>query len=251
MLALDLRKIGRAISHAGAGAATGDLGIQGREWFFAAEETHGTVERFDGVNFNAFDERSFLGRDGGQEQAAFAEGAGEPGDGEGAAHRACGAGETEFAGNEPIGEMIGFELTRGGEDAEGDGQVVEGSFLAEIARCEIDRGARARWTEATVVERGENAVGGFLDCGVGEADKIPFGVAGLAGVDLNLNQFGSDALQGGRGDRREHAMLAGRLDCGGQLPDFGQVGLDGLKVEIGAVGVGSPEVAINTLEFAV
>ena len=194
VLALDLGKVAGALV---LGALEGDgLFVRvGGDVAFAGEEAHGFVERAHGVHGDAFDEGS-LGRGvGGDDQAAAAERAGELGHGEGAAHGAGAAGEAEFAGDEVVVDRSGLDLAGGDEDADRDGQVVERAFLAQGAGGEVDGGAGAGRLEAAVAEGGEDAVVGFLDGGVGQADQHEFGVADFAGIHLHVDGLGLDALQ--------------------------------------------------------
>jgi hypothetical protein len=68
----------------------------------------------------------------------------ESGHREGAADRTGGARQAQFAGDQPLAEMIGRELFGGGENAQRNRQVVKRTFLAQISGGEIDGGPRAR-----------------------------------------------------------------------------------------------------------
>lgn len=206
----------------------------GRNGEFSFEKTHGLIEGRHRIGFDALDEGGFVGGGGRKQDAAFAELFGEAGEGEGAPHRAGGPGEAEFAGDEVVVDCGRLHLLGGEQDAEGDGQVVERPLLAQVAGGEVDRGADARGLEAAVAERGHDAVIGFLDGGVGEADEDEFGIPAFAGVDLHVNQFRIDALQGGGRDRREHGGSGGRE--GVAAGDHAEIVFDGVDVGVAAVG---------------
>lgn len=208
---------------------------------FTFEETHGLIERLDGVGGDSVHERSFLGGDGRQEDAAFAELFGEAGEGEGAAHGSRGTGETEFAGDQVVVDLRGLHLIGGEQDAEGDGQVVERAFFAQVAGGEVDGRAGARDFESAVAQCGDDAVVGFFDGGVGQADKDELRVAALAGVDLNVNQLGIDALQCGGGKRRKHGLSGGGEGLAAR--DHAQVVLN--RVYVGVAAVGAVEKTVN------
>lgn len=175
VLALDLGEV--AGGHVGAGLERDAGGVgNGFQVEFAFEKTKRLVERLDRKGGDAIDERGFVGGGGREEDAAFAELFGKTGEGEGAADGAGRAGEAEFAGDQVVVEAGGLELFGGDEDADGDGQVVERAFFAEVAGRKIDGGAGAGDFKTAVAEGGDDAVVGFLHRGVGETDKDACGI---------------------------------------------------------------------------
>jgi nickel/cobalt transporter (NicO) family protein len=187
----------RAAKGAGGGVEAGDE-------FFAGEKTGGFVKRGDGVDGDALDEGGFLGGGGGEEDAGLAELAGEEREGEAAGDGAGAAGEAQLAGDEVGVEFGGRELAGGGENGEGDGEIEERAGLAEVAGGEVDDGLGLRGAKAAIVKGGPDAVGGFLDGGVGEADEEYLGFAGFTGVDLDLHGVGVNPEKGARGGDGEH-----------------------------------------------
>lgn len=213
VLALDIGEVAESVMRGrGGGEGRGEGEIEG-----AGEETRGLVEGGDGVHGEAFDEGGLGGGLGRQEDALFAQAAGEAGEGEGAAHGAGGAGEAQLAGDHPVVEAGGGDLAGGDEDAEGDGEVVERAFFAQVAGGEVYGGARTRHGEAAVGDSGGDAIIGLLDGGIGQADQDEFGVAGFAGVDLDVDDFGVNALEGSgaeggqHGDQEEAAVAILRI----------------------------------------
>ena len=125
MLALDLGKISESVrGGGGTGAGAGQGWVERAERLFATQKTKGFVEGGDPVDGDAFDEGGFFGREHGQENAAFAEGAGQAGHHEGAAHRTGRAGKAQLAGDQEIFELGCDELLCGAQNAECDRQVV-------------------------------------------------------------------------------------------------------------------------------
>ena len=171
LLAFDLGEIHSAFDGHRSSSKPRSAGSERGELGFTAQEPDGAVEGVHLANFHPFDQRSFVGRDGGQQKSALRELAGEAGHREGAPDRPGGAGEAEFPRDEPVVQAGGLQLSGGDQDAEGDGQIVERALLAQVARGEVDRGPGAGSVEAAVMQRRKNAVPGFLDGGVGQADQ--------------------------------------------------------------------------------
>jgi len=205
LLALDFRKIRGAVARGRLRATPRHRGIERRELRFVAQKTHRAIERVDTVDGQLLDHRGFLGGQRRQQCTALAERACEPRHRERAADRPRRTRQAQLACDHPVAEILGFELARRGENPERDWQIIERAFLADVARREIDRGARARRMESAVVERRKNAIAGFLHRGIGQSDEVPPRLASFAGVDLDVNNFGLDSLQSGGRDRREHA----------------------------------------------
>ena len=80
------------------------------------------------------------------------------------------AGEREFADDDKIIELVGFDLFAGGEHPNGDGQIKARPFLFHVGGREVDGGAAHRKFEAGIGERGGDAVARFLHGGVRQAD---------------------------------------------------------------------------------
>ena len=104
------------------------------------------------------------------------------------------AGQREFADDDEIVELIGFDLFAGGQHAERDGQVEARPFLFHVGGREVDGRAAHRKFEAGIGERGRDAVARFLHRGVRQADDDDQGVA-PTGVDLDFDGIGFDAVE--------------------------------------------------------
>ena len=161
-------------------------------------------------------------------------GSGTESDGQDAPDAADLAAQGEFADDAEIGQARAIELVFGGEHAQGDGQVEAGAFLFDVGGGEIDGGAAHGGCEAGVDEGGPDAVGAFLDGGVGEADDDDLWIA-VAGVDFDFDFIGIHAEDGAGEDLCEHwgtpylSEWAGRrhgmADAMGELcVENGQVG---------------------------
>jgi hypothetical protein len=86
------------------------------------------------VDLQALDHGRLFGRNGRKQNSAAPLFPGEPGHRECASHRAGGAGEREFAGDQPLVETRRVQLRGGREDGERDGQVVTRALLPYITR---------------------------------------------------------------------------------------------------------------------
>ena len=111
-------------------------------------------------------------------------------------HRTHRAGQRQFADHDEIVELVGFDLFAGGQHADGDGQIEARPFLFHVGGREIDGGAAHRKFEAGIGERRRDAVARFLHGGIRQADDDDERVA-LAGVDLDFDRIGFDAVDGG------------------------------------------------------
>src|SRR5205814_6723097 len=95
----------------------------GRDFNFAFEELRGFAQILDRNNLEAGDHGGFGGVIDGNEHADFAISFGAQGDGQNAFAGAHGAGEGEFADDDEVIELVGFDLFAGGEHADGDGEI--------------------------------------------------------------------------------------------------------------------------------
>lgn len=202
LLALDFREVGLRLGRRPGAILHGRL--DRGEVLLALEEALRLIEGFHLVDGDAFDQCGLAGGDRREQDGTLAEGPGQQADGQPAPDRTGGAGEAELAGDQVVVEPFAMQLVGGGENAEGDGEVVKGALLAQAAGREIDGGAGAGALEAGVAQGGGDAVGGLLDGGVGQADEDPARIAGLAVVDLDLHGQRVDARDGGGTDDGEH-----------------------------------------------
>lgn len=121
------------------------------------------------------------------------------------ARGAGGNGEHRPGRGDSRDDTRGRDDALGDEQADGDGQVVERAFLADLGRGEIDEDAPGREIEARVHERRLDPLDGLLDSDIGETDHC-CAVLGVAhvGVDLDLAREGVDAVQDVGLDSGEH-----------------------------------------------
>ena len=116
------------------------------------------------------------------------------GDRQNALARAHRAGQRQFADDDKIVELVGFDLFAGGQHAERDGQIEARPFLFHVGGREIDGRAAHREFEAGIGERGGDAVARFLHRGVRQADDDDQRVA-PAGVDLDFDRIRFNAIE--------------------------------------------------------
>jgi hypothetical protein len=218
---------GEVVAMGGAGGVEGVfIELVGEEVEFAVEEADHFGDGADGDDVDAGDDGGFGGIVGGENEAGFLLLAGEHGHGEGTLDGAHAAIEGEFAGDEILFVVEGFAVGGDGartfEDAvdekesEGDGEFEGVAFLAEVGGGEVDDEATGGEAVAAVVEGGADAVDGFADGGVGEADDGGAGallhVDFLGVIDFDFAGEGVDALKDGGVDFGEHDRTPSYVD---------------------------------------
>ena len=161
-----------------------------------------------GVDVDAVDDGGLASVGGGDDEVLDASSACGNGDGQHAADGAEGAIESELADEDEVADVFDGEAAVGTDDADGDGEVEAGAFLFEVGGGEVDGDTRGGKIEAGILDSGSDAVAGFADGGVGEANGGEGGVvAGLnAGeVDFDVDEVGINAVDCGAAGLEEHA----------------------------------------------
>jgi hypothetical protein len=121
------------------------------------------------------------------------------------AHRAI---ERELADKTETVEWVALDFFRGRDHAEGDRQIEARTFLFDIGRREIDRGAPARPKIAAVADRGRDPIAAFFHCRIRQSHDHDVRIA-VRGVNLDLDFVSIDTEDGGGVDPGEHeARLA-------------------------------------------
>ena len=115
--------------------------------------------------------------------------------------------QAEFAGDQAIVRDLELQLAAGGEERQGDRQIVQCSFFAKGARSEIHRCPRPQGGKAAVGEGGVDAVRRLLDGGIGQAEQDQPGFAALIRIDLDLHRHGVDPNKCHGGERGQHGLL--------------------------------------------
>lgn len=116
--------------------------------------------------------------------------------------------------------MAGGDLSAGGEDGDGDGEVEGGAFFPKVTGGEVADHEAVWEDEVAVFEGGADSFLGFLDGFVGESDEGEFGHSSSE-VDFGHHGEGVDAAEGGGlslGDHRVrwfYPLWAG-VDFGGR-----------------------------------
>ena len=128
--------------------------LVGRNFDFAFEKTGRLAQILDRDDLQPVNNGRFSGIFRRHEHAGFAVGPRAQRDGQNAFARTHRAGQREFADDDEIVELIGFDLFAGGQHAERDGQVEARSFLFHVGGREVDGRAAHRKFEAGIGERG-------------------------------------------------------------------------------------------------
>ena len=163
--------------------------------FVGAFEKGGNLfEGVHAVHFEAFHYGGFAGVLTGQDNAPEAFFLRLDGDGERSPDAFERAVEREFAHDHVVGGGFVRDLSRGGQDADGDRQVERCAFLAHVGRCHVDRDLFAWPAEAVGLEGGVDAVRGLLDGVVRQTDQVV--PHSLRDIDLDGNGNGRDAFDG-------------------------------------------------------
>src|SRR5579863_4912297 len=214
------------------------IGFDGDDAVAGVDEVDHVEQGADGVDFDASDHGGFLGVGFGNDHAGDFASPGFEGDGEGAADAANASVQREFTDKKAVGDFFLGQAAVGTDDAEGHGQVESGTFFLDVSGGEIDGDLRGWDVVAAIFQRGADAVTALPDGGVGQADGVEMVLVGLdaGAVDLDLNDVGVDAVDGGAESliehrwapsphfsRRERARNGGTRLCSGtrspELPD--------------------------------
>ena len=158
------------------------------------EQVEGLAEGLGGPDVDALDEGGLVGVGGGDDDGAEAAVAQGQHDGQDAADAPHLAAERQLAHHGHGFQERQFVGAVGGEQGQGDGQVVDGALLAEVGGGEVD-GHRGRLqAEAGVAQGRVHAVDALLHRRVRQADDARARLLGGEGVDFDLDGLGADAV---------------------------------------------------------
>jgi hypothetical protein len=129
------------------------------------------------------------------------------------------AGRGDAAGALGVG-LWAWHDARDDKEADGDGEVVDGTFLADIGRSEVDDNPTV-WVRKPGVEHGAaDAFLGFLDAGIGKANEdgrrgcpVFAGRGFLIEVDLDFAGEGVDAVEKVGLDSGYHIEILSNAFC--------------------------------------
>ena len=172
----------------------GDVHLRRRDFDFTFEKTCGFAQILNGNDLQTFHDGGFGGVFRRDQHAHLAVGARAQGDRQNALARTHRAGQREFAHDDEIVELVGFDLFAGGEHAQRDGQVEARAFLFHVGGREVDGRAPHRKFETGIGERGGDAVARFLHRRVRQADDDDEGVAPTR-VDLDFDGIRFNAIK--------------------------------------------------------
>ncbi len=164
-----------------------DLVAVNLELDVAVEMRHQICQILNGDDSQAGDEGGLAGVRFGEKEGGDLFLARHRRHGEHAADVAGAAVEGEFADQQRAVQRIGGYLLGGGQDAHGDGQVIDGAGLADVGGRQVDGQSLAGKVEAAVDDGGPHPLAGFLHGRVREPDdgqtKEP-----ARGVDLDVDR---------------------------------------------------------------
>ena len=178
--AADVGEVGVVLGDRGGGGAGGSEGLGAAEMVDEGEEVGG----------GEHDERAGpggLAALGGRADQADAARPGRHRGGEDAGDGGDAAVERELAEGGEFGGLLAGEHVHGGQDGERDREVEVAAFLEQVGGGEIDEDALGRERQAHGGEGGTDALAGFADGFVGQADDEEGGEAG-GNLDLELRQ---------------------------------------------------------------
>ena len=111
--------------------------------------------------------------------------------------------QRKLAEEERAVEQVVPHLRRGGQHADGDGQVIGRAFLAQIGRGQVDGDAMEREGEAAVLDGGVDPVAALAHGGVGQAHQGEVRCP-IDDVHFDVDEFGVQADDGGAEGFGEH-----------------------------------------------
>jgi hypothetical protein len=112
--------------------------------------------------------------------------------------------QRQLAHDDQVRQARGLHLLGRSHQAQGDGQVEAGALLADVGRGEIDRDPLGGEGEAGVLEGAADALAGFLDGGIGEADDGEGIHLGVHHVHFNGDGVSVHAVDRAAVDGGEH-----------------------------------------------
>jgi hypothetical protein len=163
-------------------------------------------KRFNWIDVDALDDGGFAGVGFGDDEVFNAAFAGSNGDGEHAGDGTECTVEAKLADEEEVVEVAKLEGSIGAEDADGHGEVEAGALFFDVGGGEVDGDVSGGEVEAGVADGGADAVAGFANGGVGEADGVEVVLLGFDGgeIDFDVDDVGVDAVDGGADGFEEH-----------------------------------------------
>ena len=212
VLSLDVGEVVAAV--AVGGDERGEVGAARLDRQLAVEILHGVLEGLHGDDVDSVDDARLLDVLRRDDDGAAADAPCLDHHRQDAAHAPDLAGERELADERAFVEALVADAPGGLQQADGDRQVVDRAFLADVGRREIDGDVEllARG-KPLVLERGGDPVLRLLDCGVGEADNRELRRPHRR-VDLDLNRLRVDPADRARIAFRKHLQPPFRLPRG-------------------------------------
>ena len=158
-----------------------------------------------GITSRSGDKGCFGGVGFGHEDALEAQLAGDGSHGQDAARMAHAAVQGELADHQAAVHQLGVELLGADQHAQGDGQVVGWSFFTDRGGSQVDYQALAREEQPGVLDGSLDAVLGFLNGFVGEADDIHTRQS-VTGIDFDLDDDAFQTNDGAGVDSGQHRV---------------------------------------------
>jgi hypothetical protein len=174
-----------------------DVHLGRRQADFAFQKLRGLAKILHGDDLQSGDHSRLGGVFGGHERADFSIRLRLERDGQNAFHRTHAAGQREFTDDDKIIELVGLDLFAGGQHSNRNRQIEAWPFFFHIGGRKVDGGFAHRKFVAGIGERGGDAVLGFLDRRVRQADECDEGFA-VTAVHLYLDGVSVNPVQGCR-----------------------------------------------------
>ncbi len=169
------------------------------------DEVRRLAQRVHRIYRQPLDHRRFLGVFRRDEDACAPFAAGAQRDGQHPPHSPHVAAQRQLADHAEPREVVGVNLARRRQHAEGDRQVETRTFLADVGGGEVDGDAPHRRLKRRVQQRGHHPVAALFYGRIRKSNDDDLEIA-MSGVDFNLHRIGIHPQYRRRKEPCEHAV---------------------------------------------
>ncbi len=172
------------------------------------EQLQHIQQRGGGIDVDALDHGGLGGVGGGKNQVGDALFAGHDGHRQHSRHGADAAVQAQFAHQQKLAQVGGFQRAIRAQNADGDGQIEARAFLFDVGGRQVDGDVRGRNQVAGVLDGRADAVAALAHRGVGQAHGVEvILVADHATiVHLDINEVGVDSVNSRAVSLEEHGL---------------------------------------------